>query len=217
LKKLIRFGVPALLAFFSSSVPLGAAVLQGTGSVGASAPVAPGKAAVLQGGGSVGGSAVATPGSAAATPVSAVATPVSAVATPGNAPAQTELSGSAGATPVDPQSGAVVYQNGVRVEGNVSVPPSSIQNLRSDARLHGEYRGYSGRLRKVDEGIARAEKDGRYTAEEARQRRAEVQKVRASLRKLSDKGGPKLSVAQRAKFEAEVKAREDTANEAGAK
>jgi hypothetical protein len=81
-------------------------------------------------------------------------------------------------------------------------------SARDEARIRREHRAYDHRLDKVQARIDRAEKQGRYNAEEARRHRAEVAATRARYHDNDDHSVRELSPDDRSSLEIELKGRE---------
>jgi hypothetical protein len=81
-------------------------------------------------------------------------------------------------------------------------------SAHDEARIRREHRAYDHRLDKVQARIDRAEREGRYNAEEARRHRAEVAATRARYHDNDDHSVRELSPGDRSSLEIELKGRE---------
>jgi hypothetical protein len=82
-----------------------------------------------------------------------------------------------------------------------------------DPSLRKEYRGFSSRLDSVSQRIDRAQREGRYTPDQADLHRADVAKIQARFKKKDDGQAQKLRSVDRARMEKDVKAQEGMVNE----
>jgi hypothetical protein len=92
----------------------------------------------------------------------------------------------------------------------VTVDVGGPQHLsaRDEARLRKEHRAYDRRLNRVQVRIDKAEREGRYNAEEARRHRDEVAATRARYRDNDDHSVRVLSPADRSSLEVDLRGRE---------
>jgi hypothetical protein len=91
---------------------------------------------------------------------------------------------------------------------NVPVEGRHRLSAREEKRLRKEHLAYDRRMNRVQARIDKAEREGRYNAEEARRHREEVASVRARYRDNDDHSVRELSPGERSSLEIDLKGRE---------